>query len=128
MSKKVPKMSQKKCQKSGKKSAKKSTKKVSKKVTKKGPKNVSIFETFLVPKTRQKGYTLLTRFDVGVITTNIVLYLVLGGEHPTHTPQLKKESKNRQPKRGAKITSENNLGGRTLHSGTLADSRGGTKH
>ena len=70
----MPKKVQKKYQKSDKKRDKKSDKKEPKKVPKngpkKGPKNVSIFETFLVPQTRQKGYTLLTRFDVGVTTTN----------------------------------------------------------
>ena len=65
VSKKVPK----KCQKMFQKSVKKSTKKSAKKEPKKVPKNVSIFETFLVPKTQQKQDTLLTRFDVDVTTT-----------------------------------------------------------
>ena len=83
MPKNVPKKCQKKSQKSDKKSAKKVPKKVPKKAPKKGPKNVSIFETFLVPQTRQKGYTLLTRFDVGVSTTNIiVLVMILQEKRP----------------------------------------------
>ena len=69
--KSVKKSPKKSAKKSAKKSVKKSAQKSAKKRTKKGPKNVSIFETFLVPKTRQKGYTLLTRFDVDVITTTI---------------------------------------------------------
>ena len=74
-SSKVAKKSPKKCQKMSQKKSQKSAKKVptkrAKKSAKKEPKNVSIFETFLVPKTQQKGYTLLTRFDVGVTTTAI---------------------------------------------------------
>ena len=42
-----------------------------KKDPKKGPKNVSIFATFLVSKTQQKQDTLLTRSDVDVTTTAI---------------------------------------------------------
>ena len=63
--KKVSKNVPKKCQKMSQKSVKKGAKTEPKKV----PTTVSIFETFLVPKTQQKQDTLLTRSDVGVTTT-----------------------------------------------------------